>query len=378
MGCCSSDAPVPPAPDYAAQAREQGVANLEAARTTASLNRPDIYNHNGSQVWTKDPNNPDHYIQTNTLSPDEQAKYDQGNKVQLDMLSLLQGPGMENIKNAMGGSYTLPGSYQSQREGPGVNDIQYNLDLNGAPRGQSTLDFSGAPGMPQNDTAARDQTMNAEYSKGARYLDSQYGQQEQALSAKLANQGIAPGSAAYKQAMQDFGDQKARDYGNLRDSSIGLGNTELNNSFSRGLQARQQGVNEITGQGQFANASRSQAVQELLSQMTGRNAALAQGVQTGQADQQGYNQARSAALQELMQSKTLPINVMTALLSGSQVNAPQYQPFNNAINVTPAPIMQGAQLQGQQNIAGTNANNAQQGQMCGTIGTVASAAAIAF
>jgi hypothetical protein len=381
MSCnvCGNDPPpAPPPVDAAAAAAAQGQANVEAARTSTQLNRPDINSWNGSQTWTKDPNNPDHYIQTNTLSPAEQQKYDKGNAVQNSMLDLLSGQGMTNIQDAMSGKYTLPGSYQTVADGPTARNVQYNLDTSGAPQGQSRLDFSGAPGMPQNDTAARDQTMNAEYSKGARYLDSQYDSQQKSLEAKLANQGIAPGSEAYKQAMQDFGDQKARDYGNLRDSSIGLGNTELNASFNRGLSSRQEGVNEATTQGQFANSARQQAVNELLQSMQSRNAAVAQGGNMANQAMTSANAGRSAQLQELISSKTLPINVLTALLSGSQVNAPQFQPFNNAQNVEAAPIMQGAQLQNQQLINSTNAQSAQNGQTCGTIGTVATAAAAAY
>jgi hypothetical protein len=60
------------------------------------------------------------------------------------------------------------------------------------------------------------------------------------------------------------------------------------------------------------------------------------------------------------------------------VSTPQFQPFNNATNIEAAPIMQGAQMQAGMNQGATNAANAQQGQMCSTIGTVAGGVAMAF
>lgn len=371
MGCCAPDPPPPP--DYAASAQAQGQANLDAARATATLDRPNINSWQGSQTWEKDPNQPDHYTVTNSLNPAEQQKYETGNRIQNALLGTLESSGIKPIQDALSADYKLPGSYQMNPDGPGPGAFQTDVNYGGAPRGQSDLDFSGAPGMPQDNMAARDRSEQAAYSRGSRYLDSQYTQQQQAMEAKLANQGIAPGSDAYKQAMQDFGDQRARDYGNLRDSSIATGDTELGQTFNRGMQARQQGVAETSAQGQFRNSARQQAIQEILSAFQGHNTGVAQAGQLGLAQQQGRNAARSGALQEMVQSKTLPINVLTSLLSGSQVNAPQFQPFNNQIQVDAAPIMQGAQLQGQQSIAGQNAQSSQNGQLCSSGATVGAA-----
>jgi hypothetical protein len=83
----------------------------------------------------------------------------------------------------------------------------------------------------------------------------------------------------------------------------------------------------------------------------GRNDARQQAVVAGM-------QTRPQALQEEMTMRQMPLNELNALRTGSQVNLPQFS-GNAPYQVGAAPIMQGAQAQGQ---ADMNAYNAQVGQ----------------
>ena len=73
----------PPAPDYEAAAVAQGQENRETARFNAGANRVNQYTPQGSSVWTIRPGadldnpQPGDYIQTTTLSPEQQSIYDQ-------------------------------------------------------------------------------------------------------------------------------------------------------------------------------------------------------------------------------------------------------------------------------------------------------------
>lgn len=69
-------------------------------------------------------------------------------------------------------------------------------------------------------TKARQQVQDALYHRETTYLDPQYAKSGEALDSKLANSGIVQGSDAWKAAMQNYGMDKSRDYGNARDSSI--------------------------------------------------------------------------------------------------------------------------------------------------------------
>ncbi len=68
-------------------------------------------------------------------------------------------------------------------------------------------------------------------------------------------------------------------------------------------------------------------------------------------------QARQQALQEQTGLRELPLNEISALMSGSQVQAPQFQQFQGS-QVTPSPTFAGAQAQGQ---ATNNVFNQQMG-----------------
>ena len=72
------------------------------------------------------------------------------------------------------------------------------------------------------------------------------------------------------------------------------------------LQGRQQGVGEAISQGTFGQ------------QGTSINAQIAQ------AQMAAANAARQQAYSEMVGNKTLPVNLATSLMTGSQVNAPQF------------------------------------------------------
>jgi len=101
----------------------------------------------------------------------------------------------------------------------------------------------------------------------------------------------------------------------------------------------------------------------------------------GQATQQmgSQNAAQQAELQRQLALRQQPLNEITGLMSGSQIQMPQFQGYQGQ-SVAPAPIMQGAQAQGQANmglygIQSANAN-AQTAGTQGLIGAGMTAAAI--
>ena len=75
----------PKTPDPYAVADAQGKANVDAATTTAALNRPDQITPWGNQTWTTDPNDPTKSTSTITLAPEQQALLDQQNQTSLGL-----------------------------------------------------------------------------------------------------------------------------------------------------------------------------------------------------------------------------------------------------------------------------------------------------
>lgn len=372
MGCpCMSDPPAPPPIDYAEQARAQGVANLETGKQQNLLNNPNQVTPYGSSTYSMGADG--RPIRTDTLSPAEQAKLDSSNRVQQGSLGILE-KDMPNIDEALSGKFGLEGSAQGLDPSK-IGTARTGLGNIG--NVQTGLDFSGAPGMPQNDAASMMRTMLAQYQKGAQFLDPQFAQAEAAQRSDMANQGIARNTEAYNKDADNLARQKMGAYSDLIQNSILSGNQENNAQFQRGMAARQQGIGEITGQGQFANSAQQQQLANAMAGYNAYNQGIGQNASLQQMIAQMANAARGQNYSEYSTNRTMPINMLTALLSGSQVNNPQFQPTQGT-NIAPPPLLQGAQLQGQQNAANQSANSAGQGQTMGLLGSLASSAAIYF
>jgi hypothetical protein len=151
-------------------------------------------------------------------------------------------------------------------------------------------------------------------------------QQRQRVSQEtsLVNQGLRPGDEAWDNGMRDF-TQGQRDL-QIQAAAQALG---------ADMSANQQGFNQALQSGQFENTAQQQA------------------------------------LAQAIQSRQMPLNEITALMSGSQIQNPTFTPYSGQ-SVQPAPIMQGVMAQGgaqnnlyNANVASSNANNANTASMVG-------------
>jgi len=125
------------------------------------------------------------------------------------------------------------------------------------------------------------------------------------------------------------------------------------------------------------NASLAQNQQAALQQAQAQAALQAQGFNQAQAAANFQNAQRQAALQEQLALRALPLNEVAAIMSGAQVQMPQFQAYQGA-EVGAAPIFGATQAAGnfaQQNYANqTAAYNAKMG-MYGQLGGAVGAAA---
>lgn len=316
----------PPAPDYRQAAESQGQANIDAARTQARLNNPNIIGPYGSQTvtwgtgfdqagydaatqkwnqqvadytnalnqwrangsrgpFTKDvgfgagidprtkPVDRNNFMGLDqatihqTLTPDQQAILDKGNQAKLGMTDLaLQGTNL--AKGVLGKS----------------------------------LDFSGLPARPGDATDTRNKVLDAMMSR----VNEDTDRKEGLLKSNLLASGIPPGSKAYNDAMA--------------------------------LEER----------------NRTDA----------RNQAFLASGQEAQRDFNMDTQNRQQALAELLTERQTPINEITALMSGSQINNPFVtNGFAQNNQVAPAPLYQATSDQGGWNADLYNAKAAQAGNL---------------
>jgi hypothetical protein len=178
---------------------------------------------------------------------------------------------------------------------------------------------------------------------------------------QLADQGIRYGSQAYSDAMMNY----SRQANDARYGAIAQGGQEQQRLDAMAAQraafqnaAQEQGYTQALGSGTFYNQAQNQLFTQNAAQAAFANAGLAQ--QVGQA-QSGFNAAEAARnqwLQEQYAGRNQPLNEISALMSGSQVNQPNF--VNAPSSQIPTTDYAGITQQGFQNqmgIYGQQMNN---------------------
>lgn len=359
-------------PDYGAAAQQQGAANRETAIAQSLLNNPNIVTPYGSQIYSGPVDASGRATMTQTLSPAEEEKLRRSNEIQLQSLGIL-GEDIPQIRQALLSPFGLAGgATQGYLAGTDPGRAQTNANFGSAGPVQSSLNFSGLPGIPMASPEVRDLVSQSLFSQGARFLDPQFQQRQSDLDSMLANQGIQRGTEAFGREQGNLDLQRSGAYNDLINRAISGGGDAMQQLFGMQLGARQQGVGELTTQGQFANAAQQQAFNDVMNAMQARNAGI--GLQGQLASNLAgiYNQGRQQNYTEMAQNRTMPLNMLNAMLTSGQVNNPQFQAMTPT-NITPPPIFQGAQAQGEANTAANNANANLWGQGIGAAAKIGAA-----
>lgn len=190
---------------------------------------------------------------------------------------------------------------------------------------QTPMDFGN---LPARGEAPQSQGVNnvadALYHKQTAMLDPQFKNQDDELASRLANQGITQGSEAYNRAMEEQARNKEYSYGQARDASILAGGAEDTRQFNQSLAT-----------GNFMNDSRVKALAEAITR------------------------------------RQLPLNELNSFLSGSQMQMPNFQAPGG--NGTVGGVDLGGMVNNayNQNLAQTNAQNAQTANTWGQVGSLA-------
>lgn len=351
----------PPAPDYAAAAQAQGAANLTAAQQGAVLSNPNIVSPYGNQTVTynTDPNLPGGGSQptvTQTLTPDAQAALTAQQKTQAALANLGQ-QGAQQAGAVLGTPFQYNGpdiNTTAPQAGPlnyGPNASQYNA--------ATGLDLSSVAKAPINAGTTAQQAILSR-------LNPQIDRSNAALQSRLANQGITQGSEAYNNALTDQGQQN-----NDLQTQAALQGINLDEA------ANQQGYNQALSTAGFYNSGQAQNYGNAATSAGLYNAAQGQDFNQGLQAAQFSNTAAQQSLQQQLALRNQPLNEITALESGSQIQNPQFQQYQGQ-NVAAAPVFQGAQAQGQYGLdqygIQQQAANSQSQGLYGLAGTLGGAA----
>ena len=197
--------------------------------------------------------------------------------------------------------------------GKGANLASNMLDKSfkfAGPNVQTSLDLSNVAKMPVN---AGTTGMEAIMSR----LEPSLRRNRVSTETNLINQGLRPGTEAYDNAARLLGESE-----NDQRTQAALQGINLDTA------ANAQGYNQALQGGQFANTAQQQA------------------------------------LMQAIQNRQMPLNEITALMSGSQIQNPQFGAYSGT-NVNAAPVFAASQAQGQtdqntynQKVATQNANTA--------------------
>ena len=374
----------PAAPDPVATANAQGAANKAAAISQGELamvNQATPYGNieytpRGVSQGYKDVDGKQvagtpQYTATTTLDPSSQRQLDFTNRAgeqygqiantQLDEISdkLSQPVDFSNLGQAPVADLSTLG-----------NAATANFNSLGA---APTANYDSLGNAPVANEQTRQAVRQSIQDREKPFQDRRL----QELQSRLDTQGIAQGSKAYSDAMFD-NNRSINDFNLGADGQAlgqmsqlyGLEADQRNRATNEigqlyGLQAEQRGraTNEIGQQFDFANQARDRSLRDIESQY-GLDA-----------------NARDRGVNELTQQRQIPLNELAAMLSGSQVQGPQFVS-------TPAPSIAAGDIQGATyaNYQGAqNAYNQQQasnasakGGMGNTIGSLAMAGATAY
>lgn len=205
----------PPAPDYAAAAQQTSAGNASQAQVAQYGSMTNQITPYGRVTYTATPagktaqgDQLNQWTQTVSLSPSEQAAFEQNNRINAQLGNVAE-TGVGYVQNAL----------------------------------NKPLDFSQnqqlyTPGQLQQ------QASDAAYQNAAQYLDPQFKQSNAQLANRLANQGITQGSEAYNNAMLNAGNQQQQAYESARNQAYIQGLSGGQQQYQQAMGTRQQQIAE--------------------------------------------------------------------------------------------------------------------------------------
>ena len=325
----------PRPPDPYATASAQQSAELGSSQASSIINNANQYTPWGSRTYSqagwetvydaqgkalKVPR----YNETTTLSPDQMRLLGLQTQMQYNMGQT----GVEQsskLREHLGKGVDTSG-LPAWNAGPAAAKLATGYADVGGPQRQ--LGGGGAIRQDQGPTnrEALEKAMLQRYDRDAATRNAN----EQA---QLAARGMTPGSAGYG-AVTEAQDRARTDAAGQAYLASGQESRAAQEAYN---QAQRQRFEQGAVRGQFANQAQQQAEAQALARAGFSNEALANmwNMQGTAADRE--NALRAQQLQEILALRNQPINEITALLGGSQVTAPQFQPFSRQ-GVNAAPI----------------------------------------
>lgn len=342
----------PPAPDYAGIAQQQAQMQRQNMDAQTRANRPNQIGPWGSTTWSQDAAG--NWTQSTQLAQPMQRALDQQMSIQNQRSSLANNV-LGRVAQDISRPFDLSGA-------PALASAPQAMRTQGTGQPNAMMVRGGPMQMGIGSTPAyMDSAGDALFQRQASRLDPRFQQQEQALRSRLINSGITEGSEAWNTAFGNFGRERNDAYANAARDAITMAGSEASRFQGMDLNAgnfanaaqQQRFAQDLSGTGQFFDQQMRAGDQRFQQDLTGQNQFFNQQLAGGQFQ----NQAREQAIREALLQRGQSMNEMNALLTGQQVQAPQFQGFQGA-GLYQTPDMMGAAQSGYQ--AQLDAFNARQ------------------
>ena len=253
---------------------------------------------------------------------------------------------------------TAAGTAQGSVTGPtlqqGINTAGIAaMPVNAGMTGQQAIMSRLQPQLTQNENAARQRLANQGLVAGGEAYQNEMrtmGQNRNDLELQAAAQGINLDAMMNQQGFQQaqaqgqFGNEAQLAQFNAAMQNTGLGNQAIQQNYENQLSQFGAGLQNAG----LNNAAIQQNYQNQLAAQTAQNAAIAQNYNQQLGLAQFGNEAQGQSLSQQLAIRNQPLNEISGLMSGSQIQMPQFQGYQGA-NIAAAPIYQGVQdtFQGQ-------------------------------
>ncbi len=376
----------PAAPNYAAAAQQTAAGNLDAARQATAANRVNQvtpYGNLSYAITGSDPYGNPTWTATQSLSPAQQQLLDYQNQASIG-LGKLAGQGLGYVEGMLNTPFDTSKLAQMQSSVAPADMQRLTGQANLGQMGQAEAQLRAGQ-APTLQTSIGQNAGMAGWDRASDLLMSrlnpQIEQSQDRLRAQLANQGIVAGTEAYNRAMTQQG-QKEND---LRTQAQLQAQGIQQNLFGQELQAGQFGNQAMLGQNQaqlanlgftnqaqqadfanqlagmgFNNQQIQQMYQNQMGQQQANNAIAQQEYANRMAGANLSNQARQQGLQEQAYLRNEPLNTLSAVRTGSQVQGPQFVNSFNQATTQGADLLGAAGMQYNAQMGDFNAKQAAQ------------------
>jgi hypothetical protein len=330
------DPPTPPNPVETARASTStnvatGVANaflnnVNQVTPQGSLNYSQTGSYNWNDPVTGTSYNIPTFTATQTLSPQQKAIQGQTEATQFNLAGMANSQS-QRISKLLGHEMDTSGIPQAGDPNAIKNVGQAATSFDTGGPLQTSFDAGGPIKSSYAPEGNYSQDRQRVEDSLMQRMNPQLELERKGVEQRLADQGIRYGSQAYTSAMDDYNRQS----NDARFAAIGQAGAEQQRMNAMTAQeaafqnqAQQQQYEQNQGLASFGNQALGQTFQQNAALASFGNAGLAQQMAQAQSGFNADQAARNAALQELYTSRNQPINEITSLLSGSQIQNPNF------------------------------------------------------